>query len=77
MWVDLVSDGSSGRMVGTIMGPHGTPYRGGRFEMEVDVPKQYPFSTIKCRFLTKIWHPNVDHTTGQVEICWMSLLHTV
>jgi len=50
----------------TILGPEGTPYEGGRFEVEITVPRSYPFTSPKCRFLTKVWHPNVDHKTGEV-----------
>ena len=50
----------------TILGPEGSPYEGGRFEVEITVPRTYPFVSPKCRFLTKIWHPNVDHKTGEV-----------
>ena len=50
----------------TILGPAGSPYEGGRFEVEITVPRSYPFVSPKCRFLTKIWHPNVDHKTGEV-----------
>ena len=50
----------------TILGPEGSPYEGGRFDVEITVPRSYPFVSPKCRFLTKIWHPNVDHKTGEV-----------
>jgi len=50
----------------TILGPEGSPYEGGKFDVEITVPRSYPFVSPKCRFLTKIWHPNVDHKTGEV-----------
>jgi len=50
----------------TILGPEGSPYEGGKFDVEITVPLRYPFVSPKCRFLTKIWHPNVDHKTGEV-----------
>ena len=43
-----------------ICGPAGTPYEGGVFKIELYLPKDYPMSPPKCRFLTKVYHPNID-----------------
>mmetsp|Transcript_10748 Transcript_10748/g.11720 ORF Transcript_10748/g.11720 Transcript_10748/m.11720 type:complete len:153 (-) Transcript_10748:74-532(-) len=43
-----------------IAGPQGSPYEGGLFQMELYLPEEYPMCPPKVRFLTKIWHPNVD-----------------
>ena len=43
-----------------IMGPPGTPYEGGTFKLELYLPTNYPMDPPKCRFLTKIYHPNID-----------------
>ncbi|ACI64339.1 ubiquitin-conjugating enzyme [Thalassiosira pseudonana CCMP1335] len=51
---------------GTISGPEGTPYEGGRFEVDILIPKQYPFEPPKMKFETKIWHPNVSSQTGAI-----------
>jgi len=64
VWLEMPG-AADGRLVGTIAGPEGSPYQGGRWRVEISVPRQYPFSPPKCRFLTKIWHPNVDHRTGE------------
>jgi len=37
------------------------------FDLEITVPGDYPISPPAVRFLTKIFHPNVYFTTG--EIC--------
>ena len=50
----------------TILGPEGSPYEGGKFDVEITMTPSYPFVSPKCRFLTRIWHPNVDHKTGEV-----------
>ncbi len=44
----------------TLAGPTGTAYDGGQFELLVEFPIEYPFKAPKVKFLTKIYHPNVD-----------------
>ena len=44
----------------TILGPEGTPYSGGTFKLELFLPVDYPMTPPKVRFMTKIWHPNID-----------------
>lgn len=44
-----------------IAGPGGgSPYDGGRFKLELFLPEDYPMAPPKVRFLTKIYHPNID-----------------
>mmetsp|Transcript_32060 Transcript_32060/g.31781 ORF Transcript_32060/g.31781 Transcript_32060/m.31781 type:complete len:151 (-) Transcript_32060:61-513(-) len=43
-----------------IAGPVSSPYEGGLFELELFLPDDYPMCPPKVRFLTKIYHPNVD-----------------
>ena len=33
---------------------------GGRFKLELFLPEDYPMAAPKVRFLTRIYHPNVD-----------------
>lgn len=40
--------------------PSSTPYQGGTFEVAIDFPIEYPFKGPKLRFLTPVYHPNVD-----------------
>ncbi|XP_058031915.1 ubiquitin-conjugating enzyme E2 T [Ahaetulla prasina] len=43
-----------------ILGCTNTPYEKGVFALEVIVPERYPFEPPKMRFLTPIYHPNID-----------------
>lgn len=53
-------------LIGKINGPSGTPYEGGVFEIDIMIPKQYPFEPPKMKFITKIWHPNISSQTGAI-----------
>ena len=50
----------------TVQGPEGTPYEGGVFEIDIHIPKQYPFEPPKMKFITKVWHPNISSQTGAI-----------
>ncbi|CAK9803412.1 Ubiquitin-conjugating enzyme E2-22 kDa [Anthophora plagiata] len=63
--VDLVDD-SFTELKGEIAGPPDTPYEGGNFVLEINVPETYPFNPPKVRFITKIWHPNISSVTGAI-----------
>lgn len=41
-------------------GPDSTCYEGGYFNLELFLPKDYPMTPLLVRFLTKVYHPNID-----------------
>ena len=43
-----------------IIGPKDTPYENGIFKLEVKFPSEYPFRPPKIKFITKIYHPNIN-----------------
>jgi len=43
-----------------IAGPKDSAYEKGTFKLELFLPDDYPMVPPKVRFLTKIYHPNVD-----------------
>ncbi|QDS68409.1 hypothetical protein FKW77_010776 [Venturia effusa] len=44
----------------TITGPPNSPYAGGKFNLTLRLPEDYPTSAPDIRFETKIYHPNVN-----------------
>lgn len=45
-----------------MMGPKETPFEGGKFRIELFLDATYPINAPRARFLTKIYHPNMDPT---------------
>jgi len=43
-----------------IRGPHGSPFEGGSYTLLVTFPWSYPISPPRVRFVTRIFHPNID-----------------
>ncbi|KDN39539.1 putative ubiquitin-conjugating enzyme E2 [Tilletiaria anomala UBC 951] len=41
-------------------GPSQSPFEGGKFKLELYLAEDYPLSPPKVRFLTKLYHPNID-----------------
>ncbi|GKZ39028.1 hypothetical protein AbraIFM66950_011686 [Aspergillus brasiliensis] len=56
-----------------LKGVPGTPYENGLWTLSIQIPPTYPLTPPKINFKTKISHPNISLTTG--EIC-LTLLTT-
>lgn len=56
-------DGDFSRWIAWLRGPVDTPYQGGLFELDIEIPSTYPFDAPKIKFVTQIWHPNISSVT--------------
>lgn len=54
------------KWTGMIKGPKDTPYEGGTFKLNIRLPSEYPYQPPKIKFVTKIYHCNID---ANGEIC--------
>lgn len=65
---DFISAGPKGEDMHSwgamFFGPANTPYEGGLFHLEINIPRDYPFKQPKIRFRTKIYHCNVNDKGG-------------
>jgi len=57
---------SLGELVAEIEGPTGTPYESRFFQLKLVLSPDFPNSPPRGYFLTKIYHPNVDQSSGAI-----------
>ena len=51
---------------GLIIGPQGTCYENGYFHLDITFLLDYPFKPMKILFETKIYHPQIHYSSGQI-----------
>lgn len=61
-----ITEGDLTHLEGTFIGPPDTPYAGGRFKVDIQVPQEYPFKPPAMKFTTRVYHPNVLLVTGAI-----------
>ncbi|CUM55929.1 uncharacterized protein AC631_01666 [Debaryomyces fabryi] len=62
----LVNETDLTHLNGYFRGPPGTPYEGGLFQVDINIPNEYPFKPPQMKFSTKIYHPNISSVTGAI-----------
>lgn len=55
-----IKDNCTDQLEAQIVGADDTPYSGGIFKLEIQIPERYPFEPPKVQFVTPIYHPNID-----------------
>ncbi|WUR04005.1 ubiquitin-conjugating enzyme E2 [Vairimorpha necatrix] len=50
----------------TIKGPEDSPFSGAFYKVHFLIPEDYPYKSPSIGFVTKIFHPNVDETSGSI-----------
>jgi peroxin-4 len=63
----LINPSNIREWIGFIKGPQDSAYDGFIFRLLINIDDDYPIAPPKLKFLTKIFHPNVLFSTG--EIC--------
>ena len=59
--ISAVASEDNLRYIKVVMqGPPQTCYEGGTFKLEMFLPEDYPTAPPKVRFLTKVYHPNIN-----------------
>ena len=59
----------------TVDGPADTAYAGGRFRLALQFADDYPLQPPRVRFLTRVFHPNVDIASGAVCVDLLTDAH--
>ncbi|KAK8799734.1 hypothetical protein WA158_006282 [Blastocystis sp. Blastoise] len=64
----------------SIMGPIDSPYEGGTFQVQLTFPDNYPHRAPEIKFITKIYHPLIDHKTNdfcpeEIVSAWKPIFH--
>ncbi len=66
--LNCVGDSDLQYWIACIRGPPNSCYSGFVFDVEIRVPNDYPIGPPSMKFLTKIFHPNIHFSTGEVCI---------
>ncbi|KAI3630086.1 hypothetical protein MIR68_011521 [Amoeboaphelidium protococcarum] len=54
------------KWIGTVEGAENTPYAGQTYKLQLQFTSEYPFKAPVVKFITQIYHPDVDFETGTI-----------
>jgi len=58
-----------------LKGVRGTPYEGGLWHLRITIPSSYPQAPPSIYFTTRISHPNISFTTGEICLTLLTSEH--
>lgn len=68
-WMSIAPiNGDIHNCLASIEGPINSPYDGGVFWIHIVFPEMYPYQPPKAKFITPIYHPNVNFPNGVIGI---------
>ena len=53
-------------------GPKGTPYDNGIYYFDISLKNDYPFFKPAVKFMSKIFHPNIELDSGEVCLYYIN-----
>lgn len=62
----IFKEDNQNEIIVTINGPKDTIYQDGKWDIIIKFTEEYPYKSPSVGFLTKIWHPNIDYTSGSI-----------
>ena len=62
----LIDENDLTKWKGRVEGAKGTPFEGGYFHFKIDIPENYPFEPPEVKMITKVYHPNINSTSGKI-----------
>ncbi|KAJ5923808.1 Ubiquitin-conjugating enzyme E2 pex4 [Penicillium verhagenii] len=63
------------RWEAVLKGVNGSPYAGGLWHLRIAIPHNYPLAPPTINFTTRISHPNISFTTGEICLTLLTSEH--
>lgn len=76
VFAEAISNANLMHLRGHLPGPPDTPYAGGTYWVDIQIPDTYPFKPPSIKFTTRMWHPNVSSVTVGLPPSSLCACHT-